>query len=137
MNWIQIFVISSLAIVLFFTVKKTETAAVRPDGTDSEESIKRFRDSIFIKDSDAANFFRSRRRRSTKSRDEVNAENRQRLAADRSRRNYYEEKQNEFRKHVEEERDEQYERNREITEQWREWHHDGRYPSYQYNRHYV
>ncbi|XP_043943901.1 unique cartilage matrix-associated protein [Protopterus annectens] len=136
MNWIQIFVLSSLAVVLLFTVKKTETAAVRPDRTDAE-GTKDFRNSIFLKDSDAVSFFKTRKRRSTKSRDEVNAENRQRLAADRYRRNYYEEKQNEFRKYVEEERDEQYERNREVTEQWRQWHYDGRYPSYQYNRHHV
>uniref|UniRef100_A0A8C4X8W5 Unique cartilage matrix-associated protein n=1 Tax=Erpetoichthys calabaricus TaxID=27687 RepID=A0A8C4X8W5_ERPCA len=65
------------------------------------------------------------------------SENRQRLAADERRREYYEEQRNEYENYVEEERDEQYERTREKTEQWREWHYDGLYPPYEYNRHHV
>ncbi|XP_003496458.1 unique cartilage matrix-associated protein isoform X3 [Cricetulus griseus] len=32
---------------------------------------------------------------------------------------------------------EQEERTREAVEQWRQWHYDGLYPSYLYNRHHV
>ncbi|XP_076688366.1 putative cartilage matrix-associated protein isoform X4 [Callospermophilus lateralis] len=32
---------------------------------------------------------------------------------------------------------EQEERSREAVEQWRQWHYDGLYPSYLYNRHRI
>ncbi|XP_012870107.1 PREDICTED: unique cartilage matrix-associated protein isoform X3 [Dipodomys ordii] len=32
---------------------------------------------------------------------------------------------------------EQEERSREAVEQWRQWHYDGLYPSYLYNRHHI
>ena len=32
---------------------------------------------------------------------------------------------------------EQEERSREAIEQWRQWHYDGLYPSYLYNRHHI
>ncbi|XP_053107183.1 unique cartilage matrix-associated protein isoform X2 [Hemicordylus capensis] len=99
----------------------------------SKESLKK---RVFMQESDASNFFKKRSKRFTKSRDELN-ENRQMLAADEQRREYYEEQRNEFENFVEEERDEQDERSREQIEQWREYHYDGLYPSYQYNRHIV
>ncbi|XP_059536881.1 unique cartilage matrix-associated protein isoform X1 [Myotis daubentonii] len=92
---------------------------------------------IFIQESDASNFLKKRGKRSPKSRDEVNAENRQKLRADELRREYHEEQRNEFENFVEEQNDEQEERNREAIEQWRQWHYDGLYPSYLYNRHHI
>ncbi|KAJ6666426.1 hypothetical protein lerEdw1_000700, partial [Lerista edwardsae] len=92
---------------------------------------------VFMQGQDASNFFKKRGKRSTKSRDEMNAETRQMLAADEQRREYYEEQRNEFENFVEEERDEQDERSREQIEQWREYHYDGLYPPYLYNRHIV
>ncbi|XP_051007300.1 unique cartilage matrix-associated protein isoform X2 [Acomys russatus] len=65
------------------------------------------------------------------------AETRQRLRDDELRREYYEEQRNEFENFVEEQRDEQEERTREAVEQWRQWHYDGLYPSYLYNRHHI
>ncbi|XP_012870106.1 PREDICTED: unique cartilage matrix-associated protein isoform X2 [Dipodomys ordii] len=65
------------------------------------------------------------------------AENRQKLRADELRREYYEEQRNEFENFVEEQKDEQEERSREAVEQWRQWHYDGLYPSYLYNRHHI
>nr|XP_028681828.1 unique cartilage matrix-associated protein isoform X2 [Macaca mulatta] len=65
------------------------------------------------------------------------AENRQKLRADELRREYYEEQRNEFENFVEEQNDEQEERSREAVEQWRQWHYDGLYPSYLYNRHHI
>lgn len=110
-----------------------ESAAVRSrdDGAaDKKESLNK----IFMQESDASNFFKKRGKRSTKSQDEINVENRQRLSADERRREYYEEQRNEFENYVEEQQDEQEERTREQVEQWRQWHYDGLSPSYIYQR---
>uniref|UniRef100_A0A8C2WY73 Unique cartilage matrix-associated protein n=1 Tax=Cyclopterus lumpus TaxID=8103 RepID=A0A8C2WY73_CYCLU len=80
---------------------------------------------IFMKEADASNFFRRRSRRGAKSQDEINAEQRQILAADERKREFHEEKRNEFESFAEEEHDEQDERSRESTEQWREFRYDG------------
>ncbi|EDL07956.1 RIKEN cDNA 1110017I16, isoform CRA_b, partial [Mus musculus] len=113
MSWRRVILLSSLlALVLLCSVKQK----------------------IFMQESDASNFLKRRGKRSPKSRDEVNAENRQRLRDDELRREYYEEQRNEFENFVEEQRDEQEERTREAVEQWRQWHYDGLYPSYLYNR---
>ncbi|XP_019737334.1 putative cartilage matrix-associated protein [Hippocampus comes] len=89
---------------------------------------------IFMKEADASNFFRRRSRRALKSPDELNAEQRQVLAADERRREFHEEKRQEFESYVEEVDDEQNERSRESAEQWREFHDDGMRPPYEYNR---
>ncbi|XP_055401369.1 unique cartilage matrix-associated protein isoform X2 [Bubalus kerabau] len=64
-------------------------------------------------------------------------ENRQKLRADELQREYHEEQRNEFENFVEEQNHEQGERSREAVEQWRQWHYDGLYPSYLYNRHHI
>uniref|UniRef100_A0A8C2PLF6 Unique cartilage matrix-associated protein n=1 Tax=Cyprinus carpio TaxID=7962 RepID=A0A8C2PLF6_CYPCA len=92
---------------------------------------------IFMPEADASSFFKRRGKRAVKTQDEINAEQRQRLAADERRRKYHEEQRNEFESFAEEENDEQDERTREKTEQWREFHYDGLDPSYEYNRHTV
>uniref|UniRef100_A0A8C6BLR5 Unique cartilage matrix-associated protein n=1 Tax=Monodon monoceros TaxID=40151 RepID=A0A8C6BLR5_MONMO len=92
---------------------------------------------IFMQESDALSFLKKRGKRSPKSREEVNAENRQKLQADELRREHYEEQRNEFENFVEEQNDEQEERSREAIEQWRQWHSDGLYPPYLYNRHHI
>lgn len=91
---------------------------------------------------------------------ESTAEQRQVLAADERRREFHQEKRQEFESYVEEVDDgesgarpsarrsplahcarsppveppEQNERSRESVEQWREFHHDGMHPPYEYNR---
>uniref|UniRef100_A0A3Q2SZD1 Unique cartilage matrix-associated protein n=1 Tax=Fundulus heteroclitus TaxID=8078 RepID=A0A3Q2SZD1_FUNHE len=90
---------------------------------------------IFIKEADASNFFRRRNRRAVKSQDELNAEQSQVLAADERMREFHEEKRNKFENYAEEDHDEQNERTRESTEQWREFHYDGMDPPHEYNRH--
>ncbi|XP_045869841.1 unique cartilage matrix-associated protein-like isoform X2 [Meles meles] len=65
------------------------------------------------------------------------AENRQKLCADELRREYYKEQRNEFENFVEEKSPEQEERSQEAIEQWCQWHYDGLYPSYLYNRHHI
>ncbi|KAG7230998.1 hypothetical protein INR49_025027 [Caranx melampygus] len=72
-----------------------------------------------------------------KSQDEINAEQRLVLAADERKREFHEEKRNEFESYAEEEHDEQNERTRESTEQWREFHYDGMHPPHEYNRHSI
>ncbi|XP_071021413.1 unique cartilage matrix-associated protein-like [Oncorhynchus clarkii lewisi] len=89
---------------------------------------------IFMPEADAANFFRHRSRRAAKSQDEIDAEQRQVLAADKRKRENHEEQRNEFENYAEEEHDEQDERTRESTEQWREFHYDGLHPPQEYNR---
>ncbi|KAF3855036.1 hypothetical protein F7725_023091 [Dissostichus mawsoni] len=110
---------------------------------------------IFMKEADAATFFRKRSRRASKSQDEINAEQRQILAADERMREFNEEKRTRHENFAEEEDDgrseeaerpahsstnilhifpEQDERSRESTEQWREFHYDGMHPPREYNR---
>ncbi|XP_031214642.1 unique cartilage matrix-associated protein isoform X2 [Mastomys coucha] len=112
MSWRQVILLSSLsALVLLCSTKQ-----------------------IFMQESDASNFLKRRSKRSPMSRDEVNVENRQKLRDDELRREYYKEQRNEFENFVEEQRDEQEERTREAVEQWRQWHYDGLYPPYLFNR---
>ncbi|KAH0616429.1 hypothetical protein JD844_027517 [Phrynosoma platyrhinos] len=146
MSWKQVLFLAylmSLVLLIVFEGGSTmsvgsKTMAVdskkASTGGSSKESLEK---RVFMQASDASNFFKKRGKRSTKSRDELNAETRQMLAADEQRREYYEEQRNEFENFVEEERDEQDERSREQIEQWREYHYDGLYPPYLYNRHIV
>uniref|UniRef100_UPI00398F8AC5 upper zone of growth plate and cartilage matrix associated a n=1 Tax=Pristiophorus japonicus TaxID=55135 RepID=UPI00398F8AC5 len=137
MKWKQIALLSCVAaVVILSSLQEAEGAAVRGDNKDVQpEDKERMKRRVFVSEADASNFFKRRTRRSTKTRAEVTAENRQRLAADERRKEYHEEQLNEWENFVEEEQDEQYERNREKIESWRQWHYDGLYPSYQYNRH--
>ncbi|XP_066561125.1 upper zone of growth plate and cartilage matrix associated a [Amia ocellicauda] len=137
MNWTRILYLSFLGTVLILAIAQEAGSAAVRDDKDKADTPASLKQKIFMPESDASKFFKRRSRRSAKSRDEVNAENRQKLAADELRREYYEEQRNEFENFVEEERDEQYERTREKTEQWREFHYDGLYPPYQYNRHHA
>nr|XP_005905898.1 PREDICTED: unique cartilage matrix-associated protein [Bos mutus] len=102
-------------------------------GQEAQEDV----EEIFMQESDALNFLKKRSKRSPRFQDEVNVENRQKLWADELRREYHEEQRNEFENFVEEQNDEQGERSREAVEQWRQWHYDGLYPSYLYNRHHI
>ncbi|XP_068394939.1 unique cartilage matrix-associated protein isoform X2 [Eschrichtius robustus] len=65
------------------------------------------------------------------------AEKRLKLQADELWREHHEEQRSEFENFVEEQNDEHEERSREAIEQWRQWHNDGLYPSYLYNRHHI
>ncbi|KAM4813029.1 putative cartilage matrix-associated protein isoform X2 [Urocitellus parryii] len=96
MTWRQVLLLSCLSAVVLLSSVKLK---------------------IFMQESDASNFLKRHRKRSPKSRDEVNAENRQKLRADELRREYYEEQRNEIENFVEEQKDEQEERRREAVEQ--------------------
>ncbi|XP_050929203.1 unique cartilage matrix-associated protein isoform X2 [Lates calcarifer] len=115
---------------------EADSAAV-PSSTGSAKDPQGPLKRIFMKEADASNFFRRRSRRGVKSQDEINAEQRLVLAADERKREFHEEKRNEFESHAEEEHDEQDERTRESTEQWREFHYDGMHPPHEYNRHAI
>ncbi|XP_057587610.1 unique cartilage matrix-associated protein [Hippopotamus amphibius kiboko] len=137
MAWRQLFLISCLsAIVVLSTLREGIAASVgtrQPAGQEVQAGV----EEIFMQELDALNFLKKRGKRSPKSRDEVNAENRQKLQVDELRREYQEEQRNELENFVEEQNDEQEERSREAIEQWRQWHYDGLYPSYLYNRHRI
>ncbi|GCB70136.1 upper zone of growth plate and cartilage matrix associated a [Scyliorhinus torazame] len=133
MKWKQNFLLCSLAAVFILTILEDSEGAAVPVDTkvEKEEGVKK---QVFVAETDASNFFKRRTRRSPKSRAEMIAENSQRRAADERRKEYHEEQFYEWESYVEEEQDEQYERSRERTESWRQWHYDGRYPRYPYNR---
>ncbi|XP_051817391.1 unique cartilage matrix-associated protein [Antechinus flavipes] len=138
MIWKRILFLScSTAFVLLAILEAGEGAAVGSKQAAGEGDKENLKKKIFLQDSDAANFFKKRGKRSIKSWDELNMENRQQLRADEHRREYYEEQRNEFENFVEEQNDEQEERSREQIEQWRQWHYDGLYPPYLYNRHRI
>ncbi|XP_006894333.1 PREDICTED: unique cartilage matrix-associated protein [Elephantulus edwardii] len=138
MTWRQFFVLSCLsATVLLSLLQDGAAVSVGTQLTAVEEDQGGAKQEIFAQASDASNFLKKRDKRSSKSQDEVNAENRQKLWADELRREYYEEQRNEFENFVEEQNDEQEERSREAIEQWRQWHYDGLYPPYLYNRHHI
>ncbi|XP_067110773.1 upper zone of growth plate and cartilage matrix associated a [Osmerus mordax] len=136
MTWTNLLFVSLLATLLILTVfSGVEGAAVRDDGKAEEPKGSAAR--VFMPEADASNFLKRRSRRYAKHQGEILAEQRVRLTADERRREYYDEQRSEFENYVEEERDEQNERTREKTEQWREFHYDGLYPRYDHNRHYV
>ncbi|XP_053572457.1 unique cartilage matrix-associated protein [Bombina bombina] len=135
MSWKQVlFVSCAAAVVLLAILQEGESAAVRNSDDVAADKKQNLKSKIFLPDSEASNFFKRRGKRSPKSQDEINVENRQKLTADEQRREYYEEQRNEFENYVEEEQDEQEERSREQIEQWRQWHYDGLSPSYHYQR---
>nr|XP_032827393.1 unique cartilage matrix-associated protein-like [Petromyzon marinus] len=88
---------------------------------------------VFVRGDQAAGFLHKagRARRSPKSRAEQLMEARVTLTADRRRSEHREEQLARWENWVEEEKTESYERHRESSEQWREWHFDGVYPPYQ------
>ncbi|XP_069483898.1 unique cartilage matrix-associated protein [Ambystoma mexicanum] len=138
MNWERVLLLCCLAAVaLLALLSEGEGAAVRSPRAAGPEEKEGLKKRVFMKGSDASSFFRKRGKRSPKAQGEINAENRQRLSADEQRREYHEEQRNEFENYVEEEQDEQQERTREQVEQWRQWHYDGLYPSYHYQRHNI
>uniref|UniRef100_A0A8C5K5X7 Unique cartilage matrix-associated protein n=2 Tax=Jaculus jaculus TaxID=51337 RepID=A0A8C5K5X7_JACJA len=106
MSWRWVFMLSSLsALVLLCMLQEGTSASVSSRQTAGEEPQEGVRQKIFMEESDASNFLKRRGKRSPKSRDEVNAENRQKLRADELRREYYEEQRNEFENFVEEQKD--------------------------------
>ncbi|XP_052583428.1 unique cartilage matrix-associated protein isoform X3 [Peromyscus californicus insignis] len=138
MSWRQVILLSSLlAMVLLCMLQEGTSASVGSRPAAGEEAPEGVKEKIFMQESDASNFLKRRGKRSPKSQDEVNAENTQKLRDDELRREYYEEQRNELENFAEEQRDEQEERTREAVEQWRQWHYDGLYPPYLYNRHPI
>ncbi|XP_029910182.1 putative cartilage matrix-associated protein [Myripristis murdjan] len=134
MSWTHAALLVLLTVLLALSLSQEADAAAVPDGKDSVKDPRGTLRRIFMQEADASNFFRRRSRRGVKSQDELDAEQRQVRAADERKREFHEEKRNEFESYAEEEHDEQNERTRESTEQWREFHYDGMHPPYEYNR---
>ncbi|XP_026334445.2 unique cartilage matrix-associated protein [Ursus arctos] len=138
MAWRQLLLAFCLSAAVLLTMLQEGTGALvgtrQVAGQEAQEDVEQ---KIFMQESDASNFLKRRGKRSPKFQDEANVENGQKLRADELRREYYEEQRNEFENFVQEQNDEQEERSREAMEQWRQWHYDGLYPSYLYNRHHI
>ncbi|CAB1427749.1 unnamed protein product [Pleuronectes platessa] len=127
-------VLALLAVLLALSLSLEAESAAVPSSTSSTTDPQGPLKRVFMKEADASNFFRRRTRRGAKSQDEINAEQRLVLAADERRREFHEEQRNEFENYAEEDNDEQDERTRASTEQWREFHYDGMHPPQEYNR---
>uniref|UniRef100_G3NKQ5 Unique cartilage matrix-associated protein n=1 Tax=Gasterosteus aculeatus TaxID=69293 RepID=G3NKQ5_GASAC len=138
MSWTYATLLALLTVLLALCWSpEAESAAVHSSTGIAKEPQGPLKE-IFMKEEDASNFFRRRSRRGAKSQDEINAEQRQILAADERKREFHEQKRNEFESYAEEENDEQDERTRESTEQWREFHYDGMHPPHErYHREHT
>ncbi|CAL1568709.1 unnamed protein product [Knipowitschia caucasica] len=122
MIWTKAVVASSLTIFLITISIGAENAVVDGDAKTEAQTGRQ----VFMAESDATNFFKRRSRRSTYA--ERIAEQRVHIANSERRREYNEEQRNEHENYLEEDRDEQLERTREVNEQFREFHYDGLYP---------
>ncbi|KAM8803299.1 putative cartilage matrix-associated protein isoform 2-T2 [Rhynchonycteris naso] len=106
MAWRWLLLISCFsATVLLSMLQEGTGASVGARHVARQEAQKGMEQKIFMQGSDASNFLKKRVKRSSKSRDEVNAEGRQKLRADELRREYYEEQRNESENFVEEQND--------------------------------
>ncbi|XP_017261651.1 unique cartilage matrix-associated protein [Kryptolebias marmoratus] len=131
MSWTFAALLALLTVLLALNLSpEAESAAVHSSNRRPRGPPRR----IFMKEAEASDFFRRRSKRATKSPDEISAEQRAVLAADERRREFHEEKRNEFESHSEEDQDEQDERSRASSEQWREFHYDGMDPPHEDNR---
>ncbi|XP_029009630.1 unique cartilage matrix-associated protein [Betta splendens] len=137
MSWTCAPLLALLTVLLALSLSPEVDSAAMPGTAGSARDPPGPLGRVFMKEADAADFFRRRSRRSMKSQDEINTEQRLASAADERKREFHEEKRNEFESYAEEEHDEQNERSRESTEQWREFHYDGMHPPHEYNRHSV
>ncbi|XP_072309945.1 upper zone of growth plate and cartilage matrix associated a [Eucyclogobius newberryi] len=124
MIWTKAFVASLLTSFIVLSISfVAESAAVDSDAkTDTPTGAGR---KVFMAESDASNFFKRRSRRSTYT--ERIAEQKVHIANSERRREYNEEQRDEHENYLEEDRDEQLERTREVNEQFREFHYDGIY----------
>ncbi|KAM9674127.1 LOW QUALITY PROTEIN: putative cartilage matrix-associated protein [Trichechus inunguis] len=122
--------------VILVLGKTSTSVGTWPAAAEEDQEVSCAKEKIFTQESDASNFLKKHDKRSPKPPGEVDME-KQKLQAEELWREYYEEQRNKFEKFVEEQNDEQEERSQEAIEQWRQWHYDGLYPSYIYNRHHV
>ncbi|XP_042367621.1 upper zone of growth plate and cartilage matrix associated a [Plectropomus leopardus] len=128
MSWTRVFALSLITILLILTFSSVvENAAVRDNSKPSNP--KGPARQVFMPKSDAANVFKRRSRRSTRYY-ELQAEQRVKISANERWREYNEEQRDEYDIYTRELHEEQTERSRETTEQYREYHYDGLYPRY-------
>ncbi|KAK5621014.1 hypothetical protein CRENBAI_015415, partial [Crenichthys baileyi] len=105
MSWTYATLLALLAVLIPLNLSpEAESAAVATNTANAKSPAGPLR-RIFMKEADASNFFRKRSRRAVKSQDEINAEQRQVLAADERKREFHEEKRNEFESYAEEDHD--------------------------------
>ncbi|KAM9375722.1 putative cartilage matrix-associated protein [Pholidichthys leucotaenia] len=131
MSWSYATLLAFLMVPLALSLSPQADSAAVASGTGSAKDPQGPLKRIFMEEADASNFFRRQSRRGVKSQDEINVEQRQVLAADERKREFHEEKRNEFESYAEEDHDEQDESTRESTKQWREFHYDGMHPPHE------
>ncbi|XP_059191477.1 unique cartilage matrix-associated protein isoform X2 [Centropristis striata] len=105
MSWTYASLLALLAVLLALSLSPEADSAAVPSSTGRDKTPKGPLKKIFMKEEDALNFFRRRNRRGAKSQDEINVEQRLSLAADERKREFHEEKRNEFESYAEEEHD--------------------------------
>lgn len=127
MFWTKILVGFLLTTVIVLSVSAVKGENSTPDDTSKQTGAG---PKVFMGGSDASNFFKRRSRRSTYA--EYIAEQRVHIANSERRREFNEEQRNEHENYLEEDKDEQLERTREVHEQFREFHYDGQYPRSQW-----
>lgn len=125
---IKIFAGLLLTTFIIFSVSAAKVENPAPDMKDDKQTGAG--PGVFMDGSDASNFFKRRSRRSTYA--ERIAEQRVFIANNERRREFNEEQRNEHENYLEEDKDEQLERTREVHEQFREFHYDGQYPRSQW-----
>ncbi|EHH18892.1 Putative cartilage matrix-associated protein [Macaca mulatta] len=137
MTWRQALLLSCFSAVALLSMLREGTgASVGTTPVAKEEASEDAKQKIFMQESDASNFLKRRGKRSPKSRDEVNGHHRAGvwlMAAGLSGRSESPCPNRWLCLSA----PEQEERSREAVEQWRQWHYDGLYPSYLYNRHHI
>ncbi|XP_016408884.1 unique cartilage matrix-associated protein-like isoform X1 [Sinocyclocheilus rhinocerous] len=103
MSWTRPLLLTCLVVLSVITLfHEADSAAVSDKKAASPQGALR---KIFMPEADASSFFKRRGKRAVKTQDEINAEQRQRLAADERRMEYHEEQSNEFESYAEEEHD--------------------------------
>ncbi|XP_056271625.1 unique cartilage matrix-associated protein [Pseudoliparis swirei] len=124
MSWTYATLLALLTVLLALSWSPEAESAAVPGSTGSAKDPQGPLKKIFMKQADASNFLRRRSGRGAKSHDEIDAEQKQILAANERKRQFHE-KRNEFESFSEEDDDEQDERSRESPEEWEEFHDDG------------
>ncbi|CAL8339930.1 unnamed protein product [Arctogadus glacialis] len=132
MSWTQVIFVSLCATVLILSLSSGTDSASVP-GAAKAMVPKGSARGVFMPEADASTFFKSRGRRSTRHQAELHAEQRVKKAAKARRIELIEEQRHKYENYVEEVHDEQNERSRETTEQYREYQYDGQYPRYDWH----
>ncbi|XP_039733338.1 upper zone of growth plate and cartilage matrix-associated protein [Pteropus medius] len=120
MAWRQLLLVSCLSAAMFLSMpQEGSSASVGINQVSGQEAQEGVDQKVFLQESDASSFLKKHGKRLPKPRNELIAENRQKLWTDELHREYSEELQ-ELESFAEV--NEQKEKNREAIDQWHQWH---------------